>query len=40
MLDAQDLEFQSDIAELEALFDKFKPSEIMGIGNDLSPYYM
>jgi len=40
VLDAQDLEFQSDIAELEALFDKFKPSEIMGIGNDLSPYYM
>ena len=39
-LDAQDLEFHIDIAELDDQFNYFKPSEILGIGNDLSPWYM
>ena len=33
------LEFRIDIAELDAFFSKFEPEQVIGIGNDLSPFY-
>jgi len=39
VIDCQDLEWQSDIVELEGQFDHFRSKNIIGIGNDLSPHY-